>query len=160
MGKGLLVNTMVHGSLSLSRDANHPYELAKHYLCKDSMQRQLFNRFEHAPKRSYTLHIVHDGNDHFDPNSDSVFWDPTSALRTTNGGHQSPALGLAHEIDHAVERRSTFSRLDNMRNGAYDNDEERRVIKGSERHAAATFGESIRTNHGGSLYRVVGPCQR
>jgi hypothetical protein len=42
----------------------------------------------------------------------------------------------------------------------YDNAEERRVITGSERHAARTLGESIRYDHGGTTYRVASPVTR
>ena len=151
---------IAHGSLFLQRSANAPYEAAKHYLCKAPVERSLFTRLEHNATRSFTLDIIHDGNDRFDPNSDTIYWDPTSALKTTDGGHQSPALGLGHEIDHAVEARSTLSRLQRLRCHAYDNDEERRVIRGSETCAAKYLGESVRTDHGGTLYRVSSPILR
>ncbi|MHB8462107.1 MAG: hypothetical protein ACYDA1_05640 [Vulcanimicrobiaceae bacterium] len=151
---------IAHSSLSVERSAYASYEAAKHYLCKAPVERDLFTRLEHAPKRSYSVKIIHDGNDRFDPNSDTIYWDPTSALKTSDGGHQSPALGLGHEVDHAVERRCTLSRLSHLRCHAFDNDEERRVIRGSETQAARYLGESVRTDHGGTLYRVSSPILR
>jgi hypothetical protein len=43
---------------------------------------------------------------------------------------------------------------------AYDDREERRVILGSERHAAETLGEAVRHDHGGSTYYVASPIAR
>ena len=151
---------IAHCSLTLQHGAYASYEAAKHYLCKAPIERNLFARLEHNAKRCFTLTIIHDGNDRFDPNSDTIYWDPTSALKTTDGGHQSPALGLGHEIDHAVEARNTLSRLNHLRCHAYDNDEERRVIRGSETTAARCLGESVRSDHGGTLYRVSSPILR
>jgi len=42
----------------------------------------------------------------------------------------------------------------------YDNREERRVIAGSERHAATTLGEDVRHDHRGWTYRVDSPVKR
>jgi hypothetical protein len=104
---------------------------------------------------------VNDRNDdHFDPGTDTIAWDPHSALRTDEGGHQSPALGLGHEVDHAVESRACEARLSDCPNRRYDTAEERRVITGSERHAARTLGESVRYDHGGRCYRVSSPIGR
>lgn len=149
-----------HGDLDVPRNANSQYEAAKSYLSRDPIERRLFDKLEHAPGRHYVLQINHRNDDHFDPSSNTIAWDPYSALRTTDGGRQSPALGLGHEIDHAVENRSKAQRLMNHFDPRYDTAEERRVILGSETHAARTLGEGTRHDHRGSVYRVFSPVMR
>lgn len=146
-----------HGSLCVPRGAERAYREAKTYLSHDRIERALFARLEHAAGRHYRLTINHRNDDHFDPDTDTIAWDPHSALRTCGGGRQSPALGLGHEIDHAVEDRSCERRLAARPSRAYDTAEERRVIAGSERHAARTLGESVRYDHAGRCYRVASP---
>jgi hypothetical protein len=152
---------MQHGTLTLPRSADVLYERAKHYLSQDPQESRLFRRLEHASGgRHYQLTVNHRNDDHFDPNDDTIAWDPYSALRTTRGGRQSPALGLGHEVDHAVEAPSREDRFRAIPNARYDDAEERRVITGSERHAARTLGESVRYDHAGSTYRVASPVLR
>jgi hypothetical protein len=151
--------TAHRGTLTLPRASQPLYDQAKRYLCRDPSERALFARLEGAPERHFTLTVNRRNDDHFDPNTDTIAWDPYSALRTSSGGRQSPALGLGHEIDHAVESRATEQRLAHRRVAGYDNAEERRVICGSERHAAATLGESARSDHSGTCYRVSSPIR-
>lgn len=141
----------------MPRSAQSAYELAKSYLSRDTVERTLFHKLEAARGRHFHLAVNHRNDDSFDPNTNTIAWDPYSALRTTNGGKQSPALGLGHEIDHAVERSRIANRLRETPNARYDTAEERRVITGSERHAARTLGEAVRTDHSGTTYRVASP---
>lgn len=145
--------------ISIPQRARPDYELARAYLCRDGEERRLFERLEHGA-RSFHLTVNHRGDDRFDPNSDTIAWDPYSALRTTRGGTQSPALGLGHEVAHAVESPRRESALSCRELPRYDNAEERRVIRGSERHAARTLGEAVRFDHRGSTYRVATPVSR
>jgi len=154
------MNYAHHGSLLVPRYAERWYETAKNYLCRNRCERALFNRLENAHDRHYRLAIDSHNDDYFDPQTDTIAWDPHSALRTTTGGRQSPALGLGHEIDHAVEPRSRERRLSERPSVRYDTIEERRVIAGSERRAAATLGESVRHDHAGRCYRVSSPIAR
>jgi hypothetical protein len=149
-----------HGSLLVSRAAEASYERAKSYLGADRRERSLFYRLEHAKTREYHLVLNRHDDDYFDPTCDTIGWDPHSALRTTDGGRQSPALGLGHEVDHAVESRRQEFRLSARASRCYDTMEERRVIIGSERHAARTLGESVRYDHGGRCYHVSSPISR
>jgi hypothetical protein len=150
-----------HGTLAVPRAADALYVQAKRYLCQDSVERRLFERLEHAHDgRKYRLTINHRDNDSFDPSDNCIAWDPYSALRTTSGGRQSPALGLGHEVDHAVENARAANRLRCTSDTRYDTAEERRVIDGSERHAARTLHESIRHDHAGTTYRVASPVLR
>lgn len=144
----------------MSRSAQAPYRLARSYLVRDSDERKLFHELESSHARHFHLTINHRNDDHFDPATNTIAWDPYSALRTTDGGRQSPALGLAHEIDHAVERARIAARLSATPSRQYDSAEERRVITGSERHAARTLGEDTRSDHGGATYRVASPVER
>ena len=146
-----------HGSLAVPRSANDDYATAKAYLSRVPVERRLFRRLEGARGRHFRLSINHRNDDHFDPNTNTIAWDPYSALRTTRGGRQTPALGLGHEVDHAVENPRAEDRLRNHSDRRYDDAEERRVITGSEATAARALGESVRRNHGGSTYRVDSP---
>jgi hypothetical protein len=150
-----------HGTLAVPQSDDALYQQAKSYLSRDPVEAKLFRALEHSPDgRHYELSINNRNDDHFDPNDDEIAWDPYSALRTTNGGKQSPALGLGHEVDHAIEDPRVADRLRNTPDPCYDNAEERRVIMGSERHAARALGESVRYDHGGRTYRVSSPVTR
>jgi hypothetical protein len=146
-------------SIVLPAAARADYDLAKAYLTRDSAERRLFARLE-SSTRKFRLSINHRGDDHFDPATSTIAWDPYSALRTTRGGMQSPALGLGHEIAHAIEPPAREAILSNRLRPGYDNAEEARVIRGSERHAARTLGEAARFDHRGNLYRVHTPVSR
>ncbi len=139
--------------------ARSDFQLARAYVIRDSAARRLFERLE-SSARTFHLTIDRRGDDHFDPATDTIAWDPYSALRTTRGGRQSPALGLAHEIAHAVESPRREAELSARVRAGYDNAEEARVIRGCERHAARSLGEGVRFDHRGSLYRVRTPVSR
>ena len=145
--------------ISVPQTARPDYALAREYLCRDSVEQRLFERLDRS-SRHFHLQIDHRNDDHFDPNTNTIAWDPYSALRTTHGGTQSPALGLGHEIAHAVEAPARESALAARTMPHYDDAEERRVIRGSERHAALTLGESVRFDHRGTTYRVATPVSR
>jgi hypothetical protein len=139
--------------------ARPDFELAKAYLTRDGAARRLFDRLE-SSSRTFRLTIDHRDDDHFDPNTDTIAWDPYSALRTTRGGRQSPPLGLEHEVAHAVESPRVQAELSGQVRARYDNAEEARVIRGCERHAARALGEGVRFDHRGALYRVRTPVSR
>lgn len=145
--------------ISIPADARSDYRLARAYLSRDRVERQLFERLD-TSLRHFHLAINNRDDDHFDPNTNTIAWDPYSALRTTEGGTQTPALGLGHEVAHAVEAPSREDTLTAHRLPRYDNAEERRVIRGSERHAAITLGEAVRYDHRGTTYRVATPVSR
>jgi RHS repeat-associated protein len=130
------------------------YEKAKKYLSKDPKMEVQIKAVEKA-KKKFKLKTNSSDDDSFNPRNNTINWDPKSALRTTSGGKQSPALGLGHEICHAGKNNPNLTPVP-----GYDNAEERRVIVGPETSAAITLGEDTRTNHGGSTYRVSGPTKR
>jgi hypothetical protein len=119
--------------------------------------RAVLNAFDSG---HFHLEIIHDGNDRYDPQTRTVYWDPKSALQTTDGGQQSPALGLGHEIAHATGNRRDTAVLSNTTDGRYDNKEERRVIRNYESPAARELHESLRYDHGGTPYNVDCPTCR
>ena len=148
-----------HGSLEVGAKANALYEQAKHYLSRDSVERSIFHKLEHQAHHVYLRADAHN-DDSYDAQTRTIHWDPYSALRTTQGGRQSPALGLGHEADHATVNARVLSDGWNRPLKYYDDAEERRVIRGSETHAAHTLGEATRHNHAGTCYRVASPTER
>ena len=148
-----------YGNLAVPATAAGDFDRAVAYLGHDSVERDLFARLERGAQH-FTLVPNARNEDFYDPNTHTIHWDPHSALQTTQGGYQSPAMGLGHEVDHAVENEPTAQRLANTFDSRYDNKEERRVITGSERHAATTLHEDPRSDHGGSTYRVASPDSR
>jgi RHS repeat-associated protein len=82
------------------------YARATAYLSRDAGEGAIIHNLN-AVQTVYTVQFINDGNDRFDPNTNTVFWDPRSSLATAdnngklNGDTQTPALGLGHELDHA-----------------------------------------------------------
>ena len=83
-------------------------------------------------------------------------------MLTTDGGKQSPATALEHEMDHALGDLLISEHNKNRdRRGCYDeqydNAEERKVIQGRESETAKANNESIRKDHKGKLYLTDSP---
>jgi hypothetical protein len=98
-------------------------------------------------KEGATIHIIHDGNDSYNPNTHVLNWDPKSGLEVTSKqGIQSAALGLVHEMDHEVNGQKNPQPTGD----GYENSEEKRVITGSETKIAHDLHEPTRTDHFGS----------
>ena len=148
-----------YGSLTFAASARRYVDAAFTYLSQDTVERSLIDRLvDDSP--GHRIVINHHNDDSYDPNRHAIHWDPHSALLTSLGGRQSPALGLGHEIDHAVANAWVTDRLTGIPDPRYDNAEERRVILGSEHHAARTLHEAIRHDHGGTCYHVPSPIVR
>ena len=106
-----------------------------------------------------TIQIVHNGQDMYDPGTNTIYWDPDAAHqvfdeRGRTVGVQSPALALLHEGAHAVdphlaEHRATPSRQ--FTNGA-----EAHAIE-AENIVAADLGEPQRVSHTGLPRRTDDP---
>jgi hypothetical protein len=151
--------TLRYGSLTIPAAARGAIDAAFAYLGRDTVERALIQRVEHSriPHRIVTNHR---GDDSYQRDTHTIRWDPASAMHTTQHGCQSPALGLGHELDHAAVSDGAFDILVAIPDRRFDNAEERRVILGSERHAARTLHESTRDDHCGRLYRVDTPTGR
>lgn len=145
-----------HGSLLVERVLDTAFSKAESYLRGDSIMRRTLDDLE-SGSTTFVIAKNARGDDHFDPWSATVTWDPHSALRTTGGGRQSPALGLGHELVHADEDARVRAFLAATPSVRYDDAEERRVIRGAEAHAARTLGEATRYDHGGTPYHVSSP---
>ncbi|MEA2687918.1 MAG: hypothetical protein QOJ39_1718 [Candidatus Eremiobacteraeota bacterium] len=154
-----MTSSVHYGSLVIPLAAQRRVDEALGYLARDAAVRSIVERLERSPV-THRIAIDHRHVDAYQPWNHTVRWDPTSALLTSTGGRQSPALGLAHELDHATQSDRTYALLHELRVPGYDNAEERRVITGSERHAAQTLHESLRYDHRGAVYRVSGPTAR
>ena len=148
-----------YGSLAVPRSAKALVDSALAYLSRDGVERALIRRVEHS-RIPHRIVPNHRGDDSYQPGTHTIRWDPTSAMRTRNHGRQSPALGLGHELDHAAISDRGFGLLVAIPDRRFDNLEERRVILGSERHAARTLHEGMRADHWGRLYRVATPIDR
>jgi hypothetical protein len=148
-----------YGSLAIPRCAQALVDSALAYLSLDPVERALIKHVEHS-RVPHRIRIDHHGHDSYRPDTHTIRWDPASAMRTSHHGRQSPALGLGHELDHAAVSDRVFDLLVDIPDGRFDNMEEQRVIRGSERHAARTLHESTRDDHRGRLYRVATPVSR
>lgn len=96
----------------------------------------------------------------FSPQRHRVYYHPRSGLQTDQGGKQSPALGLLHELGHAkgyLDNPRKNDKLHGTHDHHYDNLEEKRVIKNIENPAARKLGEATRRGHGGRGFRTAGP---
>ena len=90
--------------------------------------------------------------------SPMVEWNPRAGLITTEGGGQSPALQLLHELAHALRALKDpagFHRdVQKDPSNLFDSPEEERVIRTIEAPAAGRRGEAERHDHKGQLVPV------
>jgi RHS repeat-associated protein len=125
---------------------NQDYQTAINYLSRDPQMASIISELQN----SSTLFIVDFNNnddDSFDPNTNTVHWDPHSGCGCPLGT-QSAALGLGHELGHAeTPHLGNLLGLFSIFAGDYDNWEEARVITGLETEVAQTLGEPTRPNH-------------
>ncbi|GAB2591712.1 RHS repeat-associated core domain-containing protein [Dyella jejuensis] len=141
------------------------YNQAIDYLSADSGMANLIKRLEDSPV-IFVINYSKDGEDLYQPAAglglqdySNIYWDPYSALRVTNGGSQTPALGLGHELAHAGA--SPVDRIvGNAFASGYQNYEEKRVIDEYETPAAINLGEGIRDNHYRVPYTVSSPTSK
>ena len=91
--------------------------------------------------------------------SNVIRYNPTSGLQTKKG-KQTPAVGLFHELEHAVQyntNKNQFNADDKAQLNHYDDKEERRVIR-KERKVVRQLGEKgIRYDHRGQGFETTGP---
>lgn len=96
----------------------------------------------------------------FDDNQRAIFYNSRGGLTTTEGGNQSPALGLLHELGHAYGyffEKEKYNKRVATSDEDYDNKEEKFVIEMIEAPSAEILGEAIRTNHDGTDFVAEGP---
>ena len=96
----------------------------------------------------------------FNPETNTITFDPHVGNETTTGGRQSPALIFEHEADHAKQDIADPASMKLGGSGhnfdaQYGKAEERRVIEGSEKATATKSGSNaVRDNHKGTLVPV------
>jgi RHS repeat-associated protein len=142
---------------SAAQQQNGDIQAARQYLSGSPEMQTVMKAFDSG---HFHIKINHDNDDSYNPRTRTVNWDPHSALRTTTGGHQTPAMGLGHEMAHGTGNRHQFAIDKITPDSRYGNKEERRVIRNYENPAARELGESPRYNHNGTTYHVDCPtCQ-
>lgn len=102
---------------------------------------------------------------YFDPNTKTIYWNPTGGVVTNNGVLLSPSSALNHEADHGLQEAKDPKQREidtNTKDLQYKNKEEKRVITGSEQDTAKKLGEIkdgevTRTDHEGIPYTTTGP---
>ena len=95
----------------------------------------------------------------------TIYWEPNVGVETTNGKILSPTTVLNHEADHALQGNTNMEKFikdTQTANEQYGNNEEKRVIEGSEQNTAKALGEIkegevTRVDHGGIGYKTEGP---
>gem|GEM_PF-3348641 len=103
--------------------------------------------------KNVTINIVHDGSDSYRSSTNTINWDPNSALTVlTSGvgsvGVQSAALGLAHEGAHAIDPNLASNSA--TPDPQYGDLAEKYAVE-QENIIASDLGEPQRFNHGGNL---------
>lgn len=125
--------------------------------------REFLSRVNKAPVPLTILVNLCDKNEVIDmdvPSTVVIAWDPRQALTTSEGKKQSPALGLIHELAHAMHQIEDPELTYYLRSeacGAYDYCEERRTILYAENVVARELGEEERHDHRGDDNKVASP---
>ena len=121
----------------------------------------------HSSETIYYIGEINKGQkhwNHFNPNNQTIRWDPNTLFVSNDGIYVSPATTLAHEAAHAARYDEVLNSADpnakteyekssqSKSNDAYGSDEEERVITTVEQYAARKHGEIrndqvTRTNH-------------
>ena len=103
-----------------------------------------------------------EGGDFYDHKRNEIYWNPNSAILTTDGTTQSPANGLLHEQGHANEyKRDPTHYLKEMAtpDPHHGNAEERRNIAWEATYSHQ-LGEGVRADHRAVTFPVSGPAER
>jgi hypothetical protein len=151
------------GTLAVDRAHLPEFEQAQRYLAKNREAVSALYALTNA-KNTHTVEFISDGNDRYNHNTNTLYWDPKSAMTNTDGSTQSAALGLLHEEDHLIEHqrdpKEYFAGIRDTSPAAYNNREEQRVIEGVENRAATILGEGIRHDHKGAPFNAIDPISR
>jgi RHS repeat-associated protein len=115
-------------------------------------------------KVKINIRLSDDGEASYDPETKTIYWSPNMGV-SLDENSVSPATVLNHEFDHAVSHNKTpkeYEKRVSTPDKDYDNKEEKRVIKGSEKKTALALGEVpegavMRKNHNGYYYPTAGP---
>jgi hypothetical protein len=145
----------------ICQELNPDPKTAMQYLSRTSVGRETLRQGEHLD-----IPIVPNNNRRTnvpDVGRTRINWDPRSGIKTTEGGLQSPAIQVLHEMLHAIRRETDRKGYEQDRrprsDRQYDNREDRRVIEGTN-PAAKQLGEAERSNHRGWTTRTDSPIHR
>jgi len=86
-------------------DAKEYFRKAIEYVTQSEAAKNVYDKLQTLGTQ-IPVEVVHDDNDfyaHAYAGGGFVHWDPLSALKITEGGWQSPAVGLIHEMFHAYQ---------------------------------------------------------
>lgn len=110
-----------------------------------------------------TICIVHDGDDTYDRDTHTLYWDPDASMvdeNTGNGysptGVQSAALMLLHEMAHSTDKNSHL--YQDRKNTQYGKNGEQYAV-GLEDQVAKELGEPTRDNHKGEARHEDNPTE-
>ncbi len=114
---------------------------------------------------SFTITIKESDVSQFDGKTNEISWNPASAVLTDENYILTPMEVLNHEFDHGVYYQKASDEEKKQMNEPdpqYRNQEERRVIEGSEQDTALKLGriksgQVTRTNHQGTTFPVSDP---
>jgi hypothetical protein len=162
------------GKVKVSSADKADYEVAKSYLSTQPGGRAAFRLIESIKgKDEPTLKTNNIHDDSFDSKTNTINWDPKSGLDVAGEGGttdwsggtiQSPALGLFHEMGHAIQdnRNPTQYAQDAAQfDGQYDTKEEKRVVSKGETNLANGLDEPTRASHDGlNVVNVKGPTAK
>lgn len=125
-------------------------QLALNYLQDSSKAKELLNW---AADNGVTIHIVHNGVDESNAKTKEIWWDPNSAIKTSDGSYQSAALGLIHELAHVYGDDTTANAEHYLPSDplyGYGTNFEYNAINNWETPVAVELGEAVRLNHDGT----------
>ena len=71
------------------------------YLSKSESARFYIYNLTKTPQKVYIKEVNGVNKDRFDPNTNTIYWDPLSTILASNDVYNSPAVCLAHEFVHA-----------------------------------------------------------
>ncbi|MDR1452563.1 MAG: hypothetical protein LBJ25_01110 [Candidatus Margulisbacteria bacterium] len=132
----------------IKTDSVMRYEKSIKYIGQSEAGRNLVNRLENSEQAFYIK--FNDKNDlSYNSKIQTINYDPNSGLKTNlNRGIQSPALGLAHEMGHAVQHLD--NNLSNRSVYSIENENLRKV----ETPIAIDLKEPVRLNYDDHLGTV------
>ena len=134
------------------------YDAGSH-LMQSQQFRIIYNTLNESPE-TYLVVASTDLRNGYSAAERTISWDPSSALLLSNGGTQSPAMGLAHEMTHAYHH-DTVGSLDNTQtNDAYGTIEEALTIPSWETWMARELGEGTRSDRLGIPFPTTGVTGR
>ncbi len=145
------------GTLRVPKDEFTKFsELQRDLAARDPQALSALYHMENATDRPVTFRVTNDSdrNDRYEPGSNTIYWNPNTAVRDAyNGARVSPDTAALHEETHWAGRK-VGDVLANIPGGRWENREEKRVIEGVEAHDMHGLKREPRHSHYGSVLPV------